>query len=299
MNRRGCPSGSDLDLSFTESALLTLNRNGTTEGVSESWGRRAEPKGRRKWNKVVWGVCVTVTTQQWLCSWQQEQHTGTELLEDWVGGSRYSNTEVCSISPQFMNSSFSSPFFLQLTKGPDIKKGGSDLQRELIKSSALALAPRAVLRKLFVSELLPEVCSEMPWLPPVELEESKAAVRALMESGCRTNPRALQQAEGNLEQSQGFARAALELFGPWADAPLGRAVLGGSGKVWSCSAVAQVRDLFLRSRFGQLTPSCSRTNCMFLSPSSSSASSDISGSSWGCITHWGREFLLLQPLGLL
>lgn len=79
----------------------------------------------------------------------------------------------------------------------------------------------------------------------------------------------------------------------------GRAVLGGSRKVWSCSAVAQVRNLFVKSKFGQLTPSCSRTNCMFLLSISSSASSDISGSSWGCITHWGREFLLLQPLGLL
>lgn len=51
-----------------------------------------------------------------------------------------------------------------------------------------------------------------------------------------------------------------------------RAVLGVSGKVWSCS-VAQVRDLFGRSKFGQLTASCSRTNCMFLLPSSSSAPS--------------------------
>lgn len=67
----------------------------------------------------------------------------------------------------------------------------------------MALAPRAV----------SEVCSERPWLPPVELEESKAAVRPHMKSGCRTNPRVLQQAEGNLEPSQGFARAALELFG--------------------------------------------------------------------------------------
>lgn len=37
-----------------------------------------------------------------------------------------------------------------------------------------------------------------------------------------------------------------------------------------------MRDLFVRSKFGQLTPSCSRTNCTFLLPSSSSDSSNIS-----------------------
>lgn len=95
-----------------------------------------------------------------------------------------------------------------------MKKGGNDLQRELIIMSS-ALASRAV----------SEVCSEMSQLPPVELQECKAAAGFQMEPGCRTNPRVLDQAEDNPEQGQGFARAALELF-----VSLGRAALVSLGR---------------------------------------------------------------------
>lgn len=70
----------------------------------------------------------------------------------------------------------------------------------------------------------------MPWLPPVELEESKAAAGSQMEPGCRTNPQVLDQPEDNPEQSQGFARAALELFVWTLSSPsLGRAALVSLG----------------------------------------------------------------------
>lgn len=132
---------------------------------------------------------------------------------------------------------------------------------------------------------LSELCSEVPQLPPVELEESKAAAGAQVNSGCRTNPPVLDQAEVT-QSRQGFARAALELF-VWTP----RAVLGVSGKVWSCS-VAQVRDLFGRSKFGQLT-----ANCMFLLPSSSSASSNISAPAEAASLTWAGNSCCSSPWG--
>lgn len=157
MNRRGSSPGSDLDLSFTESALQTLNRNGTAKGVRESWGCKAEQK------KMKSGFCMEGLWHR--SSTQELNSRRTELRFD------PSVPSACT--------ALSAPLFC-------------NWQRDLIKENRFEFS--------LGSQSVSEVCSEMPRLPPVELEENKAAAGA-DESGCRTNPAVLDQAEGNPEQS--------------------------------------------------------------------------------------------------
>lgn len=125
----------------------------------------------------------------------------------------------------------------------------------------------------------------MPQLPPVELEKSKTGAGAQVNSGCRMNPPVLDQAE--------VTQSSLELF-VWTL----RAVLGVSGKVWSCS-VAQVRDLFGRSKSGQLTATAQeQTACSYYPAPAEAASLTWAGNSccsspWGCFRN--SKFPVPEP----
>lgn len=137
MNRRGSSPGSDLDLSFTESALQTLNRNGTAKEVRESWGCRAEQ------TKMKSGFCM-------------EQHTGTQLQENRTEGREQELSPVPSAW-----TALSAPLFCNW-QSDLLKKGEMICKKNRFEFS-------------LGSQSVSEVCSEMPRLPPVELEESKAA----------------------------------------------------------------------------------------------------------------------------